>query len=67
MRGSELIELAGELLPRRVRLVVGYAALVLLLATGTAEAAASWLIQDKTAGLHELFTQLFAPILARFG
>lgn len=62
MRGSEMVELAADVLPGPLRRAVGVVALAALLATGTADDVAWWFIEDKAAAILE---DLVIPALDR--
>lgn len=53
MRGSDVVDLLSDLLPRKVVRAVGSLLLLALLATGTFQAVALWYIQDKQEGIME--------------
>lgn len=53
MRGSDLVDLALELAPRRWLRGVGALLLLVMVATGTAGAVFQWYVLDKVAGIQE--------------
>ncbi|WP_298461361.1 hypothetical protein [uncultured Cellulomonas sp.] len=62
MRGSEIIELAADVLPRRVVRTVGSATLIVLVVTGTADDFARWFVLDRAAAVQEA---VVTPMLER--
>jgi len=64
MRGSEWIELAGDVLPRRWLRVIGPLILAVLLRTGTASDVFLWFVQDKAAAIQEdVVEPMLEPLL----
>ena len=62
MRGSDLVDVALELAPRRWLRGVGAIVLLVMVATGTAGAVFQWYVLDKAAGIQE---DLVQPIVDR--
>jgi hypothetical protein len=53
MRGSDLVDLALDLAPRRWVRGAGAIVLLVMVATGTAGAVFQWYVLDKAAGIQE--------------
>jgi hypothetical protein len=62
VRGSEAIETAGDVLPRRWRRPLGLVALGLLVVTGKADEFFTWFVTDKAAAVEEAFV---VPMMER--